>query len=386
MEHCNRRAFIGALGSAYATLGLAADPTPTGDLLVAQVASQTNLGSLINAKAMAVGLNAYFSAVNAAGGVAGRKIALLIKDDDLNAAKMVAATRDLIAQPQVLALVGFLNTGGLAELAKENIPGKAGIALIAPFQGNRNIVSADNFFPFRSGYADEVSALVKAAKESGKKRVAIYYSDTTFGPSMSQQAQTDAKNVGLNVVANVGVNVAPDKFDENMRAAVAEIDKATPDAIIMAAAGRFASEFVKLILETRSSTAQIYSMSTLPVDDIVKTVGGPKARGTIIAQALPFPFTPSLPLVAEYQRVMKAHAPDAALSYSSLEGFIGAKITTEALRRASPNPTREKILQALNNFGEWDLGGAFVNYSRNGRMGWNRVELTIVRADGKLIR
>lgn len=138
MEHCNRRAFIGALGSAYATLGLAADPTPTGDLLVAQVASQTNLGSLINARAIAVGLNAYFSAVNAAGGVAGRKIALLIKDDDLNAAKMVAATRDLIAQPQVLALVGFLNTGGLAELAKENIPGKAGIALIAPLKGNRN--------------------------------------------------------------------------------------------------------------------------------------------------------------------------------------------------------------------------------------------------------
>lgn len=119
-------------------MGLTADPTPTGDLLVAQVESQTNQGSLTNAKAMAVRLNAYFSAVNAAGGVAGCKIPLLIKDDDLNAAKMVAATRYLIAQPQVLALVGFLNTGGLAELAKENTPGKAGIALIAPLKGNRN--------------------------------------------------------------------------------------------------------------------------------------------------------------------------------------------------------------------------------------------------------
>lgn len=356
------------------------------ELLVAQVASHTNIASANNARGLTAGLKAYFDYTNAQGGVNGKPVTLLTRDDDLNAGKMVAATKELIANKNVLALVGFLNTGGLTELAKQNIPGEAGIAMIAPLQGNKNIVGAENFFPFRSGFTEEVTALVAEAKTTQKKRVAIFYWNTAFGPPMSQFAQTTAKNQGLEVVANVAVEVAPDKFDANMKVAVAEVAKVKPDAIFLISAGRFADVFVKQIRDSAAADAQIYAMSVVFAEDLVKAAGAAKVRGIVIAQATPFPFSPTLPLVAEYQRVMKQHAPNEAVSFSSFEGYVGGKITVEALKRAGPDPTREKITKALNSFGEWNLGGVYVNYGPKGRTGWGSVDLTIVGANGKLLR
>lgn len=381
MRHLIHR--IAALAGACLMLSVQAQAQ---ELVLAQVASQTNLSSATNAKGMYVGIKAYFDSVNASGGVNGRQLKLIVKDDDLNAQKMVSLTKELIADKDVLAFVGFLNTGGLTELAKANVPGEAGIAMIAPLQGNKNIVGADNFFPFRSGYTDEVTALVNEAKNTQKKRIAIFYYNTAFGPPMSQFAQTTAKNAGLDVVANVGVDVTPEKFDANMKAATAEVAKTNPDAVFIVAAGRFANEFVKLFRDTPAGTAQLYTMSVVLAEDVVKAAGAQKARGMVIAQATPFPFSPTLPLISEYQRLMKQYAPGETVSFSSLEGFIGAKITVEALKRAGPNPTRDKIVKTLNSFGEWNLGGVYVNYSPKSRSGWGSVDLTIVGSNGSLMR
>ena len=71
---------------------------------------------------------------------------------------------------------------------------------------------------------------------------------------------------------------------------------------------------------------------------------------------------------------------------ASLEGFIAAKITVEAITRAGPNPTRDKVLKALNNMGQLDLGGVYVDYSPKGREGWGGVDLTIIGMNRKLLR
>jgi len=365
--------------------GTACSISAAQELVVAQVASQSSPAAATNSKGLYAGMRAYFDSVNAQGGVSGRPIKLLVRDDQVDPAKMVAITRELIADKDVLALVGFLNTGGLTELSKQNIPGQAGIAMIAPLQGNKNIVSAENFFPFRSGFTEEVAALVTEAKNTQKQRVVIFYYTSTFGPSMSQFAQTAAKNKNLNVVANIGVDTL-DKFEANMKAGVAEVVKANPDAILLVCAGRCPGEFVRLIKDTPAAGAQIYTMSIVIVDDVIKAAGAAKARGMVIAQAMPFPFSPTLPVVAEYRRLMKQYMPAEPISFSSLEGYIGAKITVEALKRASPNPTREKVVKVLNNLGEWNVGGVYVNYTPQGRIGWNSVDLTIVDGNGKLLR
>jgi ABC-type branched-subunit amino acid transport system substrate-binding protein len=300
---------------------------------------------------------------------------------------MVELTRELLADKRVIALAGYVNTGGITEVSKADLPGQAGIALIAPLQGDRSIVGAANFFPFRSGYPDEVSALVKEAENTQKRKLAVVYWNITFGPAMLKIAEEQAKKDGVNLLPPVLIDAtAQDKFDPIMKGAVAAVEKQAPDSVLMLISGRYSLEFVKQIKNSEAADAQLYAMSIVPPGDVVKAAGETKARGLVIAQAVPFPFSATLAIVSEYQKAMKEYAPQEALSFSTLEGFIAGKITVEAIRRAGRNPTRAGVLKALASMGEYDLGGVYVNYSPKERRGWGQIDLTVIGANGKLLR
>jgi branched-chain amino acid transport system substrate-binding protein len=384
----SRNLFRGALAGLFTAASLLVFPVVHAqDILIGQVASQTSPVTAANAKGMATGLKVYFDYVNEQGGISGRPVKLVTKDDGLVAGKMIEITKEFIADSNVLALAGYVNTGGLTELSKTNLVGTAGIALIAPLQGDKSIVSAANFFPFRSGYPDEVTALIKEAQSTHKKKVAVVYWNVTFGPAMMNLAQEVSKQEGLNVTAWVPIDAKDqDKFDAVMKQAVDEVVKQSPDAVIMLISGRYSLEFIKQIRNSPAHSAQLYAMSIVPSGDVVKTVGEAQARGLVIAQAVPFPFSPTRPLVSEYQKLMKKYAPDEPLSFSTLEGFVAGKITVTALKRAGANPTRDKVLKALNTMGELNLGEVYVNYSAAGRRGWGRIDLTMIGHDGKLVR
>jgi branched-chain amino acid transport system substrate-binding protein len=373
-------------GLAAFSIALAAPRARAQDLLIGQVSSRTSPTLAANSKALYAGINVYFDHVNARGGVGGRKVVLVNKDDQLVPAKMIELTKEFIADRNVLALAAYQNTAGINEVSKQDIPAKAGIAMIAPFQGDRTIVGKTNFFPFRSGYPDEVTALVKEAKFTEKKKVIVVYQNSSFGPPMMKLVQAQAKERGLNVVDYVMID--PSQPDQVViRDAVASIEKHAPDGVIVLVGGRWVWELVKQIKSKENlDGTQLYLMSIVPAQDLVKAVGEKKARGIVIAQAVPYPFSATLPLVGEYQKLMKQYAPDEPLSFASLEGFVVGKITVEALKRASPKPTREKVLKVLNNMGELDLGGVYVNYTPKVRKGWGGVDLCVMGPNGKLLR
>jgi len=354
------------------------------ELVFGQVASQTNPTSAANAKGMAAGIQAYFDKVNAGSTLQGNKLKLVTLDDGLQAPKMLELTQQLIGDPAVVGLLGFLNSGGLAEIAKQDLPGKNGIALIAPLQGDKNVVSASNVFPLRSGYADEVGSLLKEAKTWGKDSLAIVNMSVAFGPPLAQLTTQLSGPQGVKIVTQQVLDAAPDKLDASVRAAAAAITETRPKGIILLAAGKPAFEFVKAVRDVPGGAVQIYGLSVLLHDGLVNAVGKDKARGIVLSQAVPFPFVPSKPVITEYQADMKKYAPGEALSFSSLEGYMGAKIAVEAVRRAGKTPTRAGVLQALSNLGEYNLGGVFVNYTANQRIGWGGVDLSIVNSSGNL--
>ena len=355
------------------------------DLLVGQVASLTSPVTSVNAKGLIAGLNVYFAHVNAQGGVGGRQVKLVNRDDQVATGKMAEITREFIADKNVIALVAYQNTAGISDVAKLNLAGEHGIAMIAPFQGDRSIVSAPNFYPFRSGYPDEVAAMIREAVQTQKKKTVLVYQSATFGPAMLQYAQEMAKKEGLNIAGYVKIETAAaDKIEASVQSGAEEAGKLAPDAVLLLMGGRAAPLTVKALKNT-ARDAQLYLMSVVPALETYKAIGE-AARGVIITQAVPFPFSATLPIVNQYQKLMKQYAPNDELSFSSLEGFIAAKITVEALKRAGPSPTREKVLKALNSMGEFDLGGVYVNYSSQARSGWGGVDLTIIGANGRLLR
>lgn len=369
-----------ACGLAFSLAG----PANAADLVFAQVASQTNPASADNAKGLELGIKVYFSSVNAKGGINGNKLKLEVSDDGLQAKKMVELTDQLIANPAVIGLLGFLNTAGLSMLAKENTFAKGGIAMIAPQQGDKNIVEAENVFPLRSGYADEIDTLLKEAKTWGKDTIAIVNMNIAFGPPLAELAQKRAIEMGLKVVSRAVVDFSPDTQAASIAAAVKAVVESRPKAILIVAAGTPAYEFVKAVRTVPQGLVQLYGMSTLVHSDLVKVAGTEKTRGIVLSQATPYPFTSNKIVITEYQAAMKAYDPKMPLSFISMEGFLGAKIAAEAVRRAGANPTREKVLASLKTMGEYNMGGISVNYGSQARKGWGGVDLTIIGSNGNL--
>lgn len=70
-----------------------------------------------------------------------------------------------------------------------------------------------------------------------------------------------------------------------------------------------------------------------------------------------------------------------ALSPAMLEGYAAAKVLVEALTRASPNPSREKLQKALESMGNYDLGGLHINYSHENHSGIEHAHLSMVNGN-----
>jgi len=369
-------------------LGVAATALPlpmsAAELVFGQVASLSNPTSASNAKGLVAGISACFETINAKGGVNGHKLKLDTRDDGLQAAKMVELTQALLNDTSVVGLMSYLNSGGINALARDNAFGKAGVALIAPLQGDRHVVDADNVFPLRSGYADEVNALLKEAKNWGKETIAVVNMNVAFGPGLADLVQARAGEMGLRIVSRSVLDANPDKLPASVADAVRAISSAQPKAIILLAAGKPATEFARAVRAAPGGTTQIYGLSVLLHEELVKAIGAEKARGIVLSQVIPYPFTQAAPIIGEYQKARKQYAPAEPLSFSSLEGYLGARIAAEAVRRSGAVVTRERLLASLRTMGEYNLGGVYVSYAPERKKGWGGVELTIINSAGDL--
>ena len=365
-----------------AALAAACQAVFAADLLIGNIASTTNPTARENSTNLLLGYHIYFQQLNQEGGIRGRPLRMVNKDDGVNAERMLALTQELIADKDVVALAGFLNTAGLVELMKRNVLVDGRIAMVAAI----GPMNSANFYPMRPGYNEEAEKLLREARDTQRKRVAMVYYNQAFGPSVFKFAQESAKTLGVNIVATASFETAPDKMEAGIAAAADTLAKAGPDAVIVIAAGGGAFNFVKRFRATASGDAQLYALSPADSFGFVKVAGLENARGVVISQAIPYPQHTSLAVVREYQKLMKKHAADKPLSFYSLEGFMGAKIVAEALRRAGPSPTRDKVIAALNTMKDLDIGDFVVSYSAERRIGNRTVDLTIIGKNGSLYR
>jgi ABC-type branched-subunit amino acid transport system substrate-binding protein len=104
----------------------------------------------------------------------------------------------------------------------------------------------------------------------------------------------------------------------------------------------------------------------------------------VISQVVPFPYQGNSAIVREYQQRM-TESGDKDFGFSSLEGFLAAKVLTEGLKRAGKTLTREGLITALESLKDFNMGGFTINYSAKSHEGSNFSDLTIIGRGGKFI-
>ena len=373
---------IGAIAIALATAGALA-ATPREDIVIGQVAPLTGTIAGTGDEYVA-GAAAYFAHVNASGGIYGRKIRVVLKDDSYKPDQTLALTRQILAEDKPLALFGFVGTGNVLALNKNKVMSDAGIALLAPYTGAQDLRDPTNpqLFHIRASYTDETARMVEHLYTVGLRRFAVMYQDDPFGKSGLAGAEAAMRKLGLQPVASGGYDRTQ---PENIDAAVAAIAPANPDAIIMVSVNRASSAFIRK-MRAQGSKARLFSISVVNFKELLKNAGEDNARGIGISQVMPYPYSTLVPVAREFQALMKQYQPDKVVSYASMESFIGAKILVEAIQRAGADPTRQKIINQLDRMNNYDTGGFKVSFSPDNHVGSKFVEVTVIGRDGKLLR
>lgn len=106
---------------------------------------------------------------------------------------------------------------------------------------------------------------------------------------------------------------------------------------------------------------------------------GRDSEGVLISQVVPAPSDASQRLTREYQAALKKTAPTEAPSYVSFEGYVNGRVLLAALEKAGADPSREKLVEALNSTTSLDLDGMKLSFSVQNHQASSAVFLTRVK-------
>ena len=326
---------------------------------------------------IAEGQKLLLDAVNAQGGVHGATIELLTLDDAAQPATTVDHTRKLLDEQDVVALFGYAFVPGLVRalplLDERRVP------LLGIYNG-ADIVRADPhpwLFTTTASLRDEVSAMLRNLATVNTRKVAVAFQNNELGRYMLPQVEALATEHGVSLVAKAPV----EPNGANAAAAVATIQAAEPQTILLLAGGAAVLGFMKAL--PPSGRVPVYALSLAGTTALVEQLG-PVARGMAFTQVVPYPTRQTTSLTRRFGAAVSA--AKLAPTYDRMWGYLNAAILVEVLRRAGPNPTRGAVQRALEKMGDLDLGGYRVAYGAGRRHGSSFVEITMVDSGGKFIR
>lgn len=348
------------------------------EILIGQFAALSGpaaqLGQRLNA-----GIQAYFKAVNDQGGVHGRTLRVLPRDDGYEPEKAVVAVKGLIEQDQVFALIGSVGTPtGLAALP---IVTAAKVPLVGMFTGAQGLREPFNRYVFhvRASYFDETERIVQHLTTLGIKKIAVFYQNDAYGKAglegvMRAMTKRNMQPVATGTVERNTVDVA---------AALNAILPAQAEAVVQISAYKSSAEFIKQA-QAKGYGGQFFNVSFVGSRALADELGT-SGMGTVISQVVPFPYTASSPIVREYQQRMK-EAGDTNFDFTSMEGYLMAKVLVEGLKRAGRNLSRDALISGLESMKDVNFGGFEVNFSSKNHEGSRFTDLTIIGTGGRFFR
>ena len=166
---------------------------------------------------------------------------------------------------------------------------------------------------------------------------------------------------------------APTGIDQ----ALDDLMAVSPNGIVLVSA-YVSSAALSTALRDRGSSAQIMNVSFVGTQALQKAMPVGEANGIGVAQVVPFPWNRWIPVVADYQRCLRLSDAASGFGFTSFEGYLAARMITEALSRAGKNPTRQALVQALESIRDLDLGGFRLQMGRNDHNASDFVELTFL--------
>jgi branched-chain amino acid transport system substrate-binding protein len=328
-------------------------------------------------------MDAYFEYVNQEeGGVHGRKLKLLIKDDAYDPQKTPAVVEELVDRDRVFALLGGNGTANCLAV-KDYLTLKL-IPWVNPGSGARVWTSPVNAYVFSTfpSYVTEARVLSKYASENlPAKKYGLLYQDDSFGREGQEGVRLGLKNTDKEIAV-----AQPYKVGETDLTAVAQKFKdAGVDLIFVWTIVEGAAALEKALDAIDGYAPQIVGSQILS-DPVMFKLAGPRWEGAIVASSVP-ELSSTEPGVAKARQIIQKYGKGMEFGTYAMWGLSRAEVLVEGLRRAGPDLTRLKLIQSLESIHDWkdNLLGAPISFSEDNHQGLSAVLISKAE-NGSLVR
>jgi branched-chain amino acid transport system substrate-binding protein len=371
----NRRHFSLAVGAA-ATLGSfrIAQAQTEAPLVLGQSAPFTGPAAQLGIQ-FHQGAKVFLDQYNAQPGR--RNVVIKNLDDGYEPDRCAANTQKLIEE-DVFALFGYIGTP--TSLAALPLAVKDKVPFIAPFTGAMSLREPfhKNVFHLRASYNDETALMVKQLTHLGLKKIAVFYQNDAYGKAgldgvTLALSQLDLKPIAMATVERNSADVAQ---------AVKAIVGARPDAVVQVGAYKACAAFIR---EARKASygGTFINLSFVGTQALADELGK-EAAGVMVTQVVPSPYNPANAITREFVDAVRKAGGGASANFSSMEGYLAAKVLTEGLRKASGKITRDSLVAGMESIDRQQFGGFEVSFSAKNHVGSKFVELSMLTGDGRV--
>ena len=335
-------------------------------------------------------MKAYFSYINANGGVNGRKITLISRDDRYFPVNAATQTTKLVLDDGVFALVGALGTAThtkaykAAALAKENVPD---LFVNTGFSGFGDTTKYPTTFTVLPSYAMEAKIMSKFIKENfAGQAVALIAQDDEFGID-----GVSGFKAGALTIASTTLYPQSSLTDARAKNLLTGLS-ALPGKPVLVMMGT--TDVTATILKAAESLDLVSKFTWIAGSvggDANTLVGGFKVKASTINGMLAASFFPDAKdtkdeYVSQFMKINAKYNKGVSFDNVVLQGMNSAMLTVQALRAAGKNLTREGLISAIETKGSKFAGAGLVplNYSTSSRVGYNGYWFGQLNAAGEL--
>jgi len=322
------------------------------------------------------GAKAYFDMTNDAGGVDGRKLKLISYDDSYDPAKTEACFNRLMEQ-KVFALGFFVGTPTAVKYLPMAESNK--IPLVGLFTGAQTLYVPLRHWVVnvRASYFDETREQVDGLwKTLGYKKIGVIYPDDPFGTTVLEGVKAALKTYGAEPVATGTYQ----RQTSQVGGAIDTVRAMNPEAVVVVGPANTVAPILKQA-HAKGWKPLFLTVSFVGTDDLIQEAGS-DAEGMVVTQVVPPYYLTEYKTVALYRRTLSKYYPSAQPNFVSLEGFVGAMVLVEGMKKAGKELTREGLIRGIESLHEVDMGlGAKLklNYSSKEHKGFDSVIPTVIR-------
>lgn len=374
----SRRRLLAGLALGAAGMARAA---PADDIVVGQIGPWTVL-PVPDVPQLNQGIKAHLAQVNAHGGINGRKISLFELDDAYSPDTFVKRFHEAMLRKPV-ALLSPLGGASLQRMLDAKLLDSADVVVLNAVPGAETLRKPGHpkLFHLRAGDSEQIEKMVTHADTLGMSRVGVMYETVPIGESALQTTRSVMSHMGTMQIRDAGSSRDP----AQLAAAAKRVADFDVHCVLVLGTPRFAVDAIAALRQA-GVAKMMFTFSYVPAALVTKVVGDEAARGVGIAQTFPNPTGVNTPLQREFRAAMQQAYPQlATTAYTPfhLEGYVTARVLTEALKRA-PQATPDALAKALRTMGEIDIGGYRLNFSR-GNTGSSFVDIGVVTNGGRLM-